>query len=135
MQINNDWKTVSHTLIFQSAANFSECLKKAQNSQNLIDVLFNYNSQSLLARYKIRLIVHEENLDNSAIKTSRTKLTAQERHVMEEIKRMENSRNSKLIVGCEVLYGMDFVFASPSTVEKNDCASQVRHTQLVNVEL
>ena len=53
-------------------------------------------------------------------------MTAQERHLMEEIKRMQGSRNFELIVGCEVSYGMDFVILPPSTPEKNECITQVR---------
>ena len=126
LQINNDWKTVSHTLVFETAATFTESLKKAHNSKNLINILFGYNCESLFEKYKIRLLVHEESLGNSNNKNSKTKMTAQERHLMEEIKRMQGSRNFELIVGCEVSYGMDFVILPPSTPEKNECITQVR---------
>ena len=126
LQINNDWKTVSHTLVFVTAATFTESLKKAHNSKHLINILFGFNCESLFEKYKIRLLVHEENLGNSNNKNSKTKMTAQERHLMEEIKRMQGSRNFELIVGCEVSYGMDFVILPPSTPEKNECITQVR---------
>ena len=88
--------------------------------------MFGQNSENLFTKYKIRLLLHEENLDTGN-RNSRTKMTAQERHFIEEVKRMEGARNFETIVGCEMLYGMDFVFLTPSTPEKNECPIQVRY--------
>ena len=112
--------------MFETAATFTESLKKAHSSKNFINILFGSNCDSLFEKYKIRLLVHEENLGDSNNKNPKPKMTAQERHLMEEIKRMQNSRNFELIVGCEVSYGMDFVILPPSTPEKNECITQVR---------
>ena len=132
-KVGNEWKTVSHTLVFQSAPKFSDYLKRAQTPHDLITVLFGPNNESLFTKYNIRLLVHEENLDDPTNnKSSRTKMTAQERHFMEEVKRMQNARNFELIVGCEMSYGMDFVFPSQSTADKNECVTQVKQNYFLH---
>ena len=99
-------------------------LKKSNSPQGLINALFGHGSDNLFKTQKIKLLVHEENV-NSTGKTSKRKMSAEERHFIDELKRMQGARNFETIVGCEVTYGMDFVFLGPSKGDINDCALQV----------
>ena len=101
-------------------------LKKSKSPQALMNVIFGTSFKSLCKSHRIRLLIHEENLDGTG-KKPRTKISAEERHFIDELKRMQGARNFETIVGCEILYGMDFVFVSPSTADTNESALQVKY--------
>ena len=124
-QINNHWKTVPHTLVFESAVNFTEMLKKSKSPKELMDQMFGrlvYNS--ILKSHRIRLFIHEEDTSKKGT-TAKTKISSEERHFINELKRMQGSKNFETIVGCEIMYGMDIVILGPSEGDINECALQV----------
>lgn len=125
-KISKQWKTAAHTLVFESATKFSEILKKSTTPQEFMKEMFGADFERLSKTNKIRLLVHEETLDGHG-KKSRTKMSADERHFIEELKRMQGAKNFETIVGCEILHGIDFVFVAPSTAETNECAVQVKN--------
>ena len=118
---------VSHTLVFESATKFSEILKKSTGTEALMNGLFGPDFETLCKTHRIRFLVHEESLDGPG-KKSRTKLNANEKHFIDELKRMQGAKIFETIVECEMLYGLDFVFLGDSNEQRNQCAVQVKYS-------
>ena len=88
--------------------------------------MFGPDFEDLCNTHRIRLLVHEGNLDGHG-KKPRTKMSAEERHFINELKRMQGAKNFEKIVGCEILHGIDFVFVASDIGETNECAVQVKY--------
>ena len=98
-------------------------MKKSKEPKEFVTSMFGENFQEIFKNQKVRLIIHNENDVRS--KKPRNNMSVEERHLVNELKQMHGAKNFETLVGCEVLYGMDFVFADTSKEDADTCVLQV----------
>ena len=98
-------------------------MKKSKEPEEFVTFMFGQNFQEIFKNQKVRLIIHNENDVRS--KKPRNNMSVEERHLVNEMKQMHGAKNFETLVGCEVLYGMDFVFADTSKEDSDTCVLQV----------
>ena len=98
-------------------------MKKSKEPEEFVTLMFGENFQEIFKNQKVRLIIHNENDVRS--KKPRNNMSVEERHLVNEMKQMHGAKNFETLVGCEVLYGMDFVFADTSKEDSDTCVLQV----------
>ena len=98
-------------------------MKKSKEPEEFVTLMFGENFQEIFKNQKVRLIIHNENDVRS--KKPRNNMSVEERHLVNELKQMHSAKNFETLVGCEVLYGMDFVFADTSKEDADTCVLQV----------
>ena len=98
-------------------------MKKSKEPEEFVTLMFGENFREIFKNQKVRLIIHNENDVSS--KKPRNNMSVEERHLVNELKQMHGAKNFETLVGCEVLYGMDFVFADTSKEDADTCVLQV----------
>ena len=98
-------------------------MNKSKEPEEFVTLMFGENFQEIFKNQKVRLIIHNENDVRS--KKPRNNMSVEERHLVSELKQMHGAKNFETLVGCEVLFGMDFVFTDTSKEDADTCVLQV----------
>ena len=98
-------------------------MNKSKEPEEFVTLMFGENFQEIFKNQKVRLIIYNEN--DVRNKKPRNNMSVEERHLVNELKQMHGAKNFETLVGCEVLYGMDFVFADTSKEDADTCVLQV----------